>query len=60
MNDTFDLLISVCLHLLPDVHPDDRLVPGGLVSLLHGVSLGIVRRPRDHPGPYGHHRPSLR
>lgn len=55
-----DLLVlspSLYLDLPPDVHPDDRHVPGGLVPLLPGVPLGLIRGPSDYPGPHGHHRP---
>lgn len=42
-----------------DVHRNDRHVPGRLVSLFPGVSLGVIRRPEDHPSLHGHHRPTL-
>lgn len=40
-----EMFLSELCCLSADVHSDDRDVPGGLVSVLHGVSVGVFWRP---------------
>lgn len=55
----FCIYIFALLLWLADVHCDDHHVSGCLVSILHGVSLGIVWWPQDYPCSHGHHRSTL-
>lgn len=42
-----------------DVCGDGCDVPGGLVSLLFGVPLGLFWGPKENPRPHGYHRTTL-
>lgn len=44
---------------LADVDCDDYYVPGGLVSILHCMPLGIIWRPQGYPSSHGYHCSTL-
>lgn len=51
-------MLFVCLGFA-DVACDDYYVPGGLVSIFHRMSLGIIWWPQDYTGSYGYHCSTL-
>lgn len=54
------MLLCFCFFLgLTDVYCDDYYVPGGLVSILYCMSLGIIWWPQDDPSSYGYHCTTL-